>query len=210
MKRVLVVSTHLDDAILSAGQFIAGRSGNVDVLTVFSGIPMEKGLLTAYDKKNGFKNSKDAMVVRRQEDTEACLLLNARPIYTEYLDSQYTEDATFDWVADLLELITMHKYEMVLAPLGLKHPDHILVANSVSMLGLSNLYFYEDLPHRVTHPELVFERLDHFGLKRNKPVFIGDGPIADKVRALWCYRSQMRRGDLNPYNLYVPERFWKV
>lgn len=210
MKKVLVISTHLDDAILSAGQFIAGRGGNVDVLTVFSGIPMKKKLLTQYDKSCGFKNSKDAMVVRRQEDMEACAILNARPLHTKYLDSQYTDNFATEWIADLLELVAICKYEMILAPLGLRHPDHIDVANNVSMLGLDNLYFYEDLPHRVTNPELVFERLDHFELERNKPVFLGDGPIADKVRALWCYKSQMGRGDLNPYNLFVTERFWKA
>lgn len=35
------------------------------------------------------------------------------------------------------------------------------------------------------------------------------GPIADKIRALMCYKSQINTGDLDPYLLYVPERFWK-
>lgn len=207
MKRCLVISAHLDDAILSAGQFIAGRGGNVDVLTVFSGIPMEKDLLTDYDKSCGFSSSKDAMVVRRQEDAEACAILNARAIHSNRLDSQYTKEQQ-DWLATTMELISMRKYEIVLAPLGLRHPDHIDISDQIITLNLKNLYLYEDLPARVTHPELVFERLKQ--LPRAKLTFIGDGNIADKVRALWCYKSQIGRGDLNPYNLYVPERFWKV
>lgn len=209
MKKVLVISAHLDDAILSAGQFIAGRGGDVDVFTVFSGVPKSETLLTPYDKSCGFKSSKQAMLVRRQEDIEACAILNANPIHSDHLDSQYTKQGNFDWLSDIKTLIGSNKYEMVIAPLGLRHDDHIVIANNVSMLNMDNLYFYEDLPHRVTHPELVFERLDHFSLDYQYPVFIGDGAIADKVRALWCYRSQINRGDLTPYNLYVPERFWK-
>lgn len=209
MKHVLVISTHLDDAILSAGQFIAGRGGNVDVLTVFSGIPMRKGLLTPYDKSCGFKNSKDAMVVRRQEDKEACVILGASPIHLDYLDSQYTDkrDRGLIWT-EIFNYASDKKYEAVLIPLGLRHPDHEFVSDNLNNCGLKNLYVYEDLPARITHPELVWGRLRAF--PNAKLTFIGDGPIADKVRALWCYRSQIGRGDLNPYNLYVAERFWKV
>lgn len=222
MKKALVLSTHLDDAILSAGQFIAGR-GDCDVLTVFSGIPMQDKLLTDYDKSCGFKTSKDAMVIRRQEDFEACALLNARPIHMKILDSQYLDNEQKNIASGipdlhrLEDLIKKGNYEFVVGPLGLRHPDHILLSNVLLDFKLKNYYLYEDLPARVTHPELVWERLTTIG--NYNPVknevypkldFIGDGPIADKVRALWCYRSQMNRGDLNPYNLYVPERFWKV
>lgn len=215
MKKALILSSHLDDAILSAGQFIAGR-GDCDVLTVFSGIPMKNKLLTDYDKSCGFKTSKDAMVVRRQEDMEACAILNARPIHTKRLDSQYYNSEDSVYLPDLVELeefIKKGKYEKVIAPLGLNHPDHILLSETILRFELKNLYLYEDLPHRVTHPELVFERLERLRddlLHELELEFIGDGPIADKIRALWCYRSQMNRGDLNPYNLYVPERFWHV
>lgn len=207
MKRVLVISPHLDDAVLSAGQFIAGRKGNVDVLTVFSGVPMGEGVFTDYDKSCGFSSSKDAMVIRRQEDKEALAILNANPIHTDRLDSQYEEQYTgLDiW---LKKVIKIHNYEMVIGPLGLRHPDHTIISYVLESLRLDNLYLYEDLPHRVTHPELVWKRLQ--ALPNARLTFIGDGPIADKVRALWCYKSQMAHGDLNPYNLYVPERFHHV
>lgn len=208
MLKVLVISAHLDDAILSAGQFIAGR-GDVDVLTVFAGIPEDRELLTAYDAYCGFHTSRDAMVVRREEDSEACAILNATAYHSSRLDSQYTDKGDYVGLAnELREFISAGDYEYVVGPLGLRHPDHVKLADVLIGLKLKNLYLYEDLPHRVTHPEYVFERLSE--LPRMQLQFIGDGPIADKVRALWCYKSQMARGDLNPYNLYVPERFWKV
>lgn len=211
MKRVLLLSPHLDDAVLSAGQFIAGRGGYADVLTVFSGIPMQgKKYVTDYDRSCGFRTSKDAMVVRRQEDTEALAILNARPIYTDRLDSQYKgqNQVNKPLINILQSAIKLHNYEMILAPLGLIHPDHVVIANELMKLGLPNLYLWEDIPARVTHPEEVVKRLEKF--PNAKLTFIGDGPIADKVRALFCYRSQIGRGDLTPYNLYVPERFWHV
>lgn len=209
MKKCLVISPHLDDAILSAGQFIAGRPG-CDVLTVFSGIPqISAKYLTAYDKSCGFKTSKDAMVIRRQEDEEACAILNANPIHLDFLDSQYGAHER-DGLVDVLDHFKLSDYEMIIGPLGLRHPDHIAVSDALKKLNPPNLYLYvyEELPARVTHPELVVERLKEF--PSAELVFIGDGPIQDKIRALFCYRSQIGRGDLNTYNLYVPERFWKV
>lgn len=207
MKKVLVISPHLDDAILSAGQFIAGRNGNVDVLTVFSGIPMAEGLLTDYDKSCGFKTSKDAMVVRRQEDTEAMAILNARPIYTDILDSQYDKKQT-GITKVIRKTIIEHNYEMIIGPLGLRHPDHIAVSNALLKLNPTNLYLYEELPTRVQYPEMVMQR--SLELPNMELTFIGNGPMATKVRALWCYKSQINRGDLDPYLLYVNERFWRA
>lgn len=210
MKKSLVIGAHLDDAILSAGQFIAGRP-NCDVLTVFSGIPMVSAeFVTDYDKSCGFQTSKDAMVTRQQEDREACAILDAHPYHTRRLDSQYIKGGDYSkLMKELRDFIEARDYEMVIAPLGLRHPDHVKLADTVLALHLPNAYLYEDLPHRVTHPEFVFERL-HQLPPAARLTFIGDGNIADKVRALFCYRSQIGRGDLNPYNLYVGERFWKI
>lgn len=209
MKKVLLISPHLDDAVLSAGQFIAGRRGNVDVLTVFSGIPMTENLLTPYDESCGFTSSKDAMVVRRQEDIEALSLLNAKAIHTDRLDSQYKPGGRLKPLKQLLkDHIEKEDYEMILGPLGLRHPDHHAVSEALVSLNYPNTFLWEDLPARVQFPEDVtarFEQLPELFL-----MFIGDGPIADKVRALWCYKSQMNTGDLDPYLLYVPERFWHV
>ena len=211
-KPVLVISPHLDDAILGAGQFVAGRGDNVDILTVFSGIPNDPKVLTDYDRKSGFTTSRDAMVVRRQEDLEACAILNATAYHTDILDSQYSGGRQTGISQVIKEAIEAKEYEFVLAPVGLIHPDHEAVSNAAYSLGIDNLVLYEDLPARVTHPETVVKRGYEFNrdIGQGEPDFIGDGPIDLKIRALWAYRSQIGKGDLNPYNLYVSERFWKV
>lgn len=217
--RTLLISPHFDDAVLSAGQFMAGKKHHCDVLTVFSEIPKDKGLQTPYDESCGFKTSEDAMVVRRVEDEEALAILGARSLHLGCLDSQYPGGSDKEDVLQKLRKFAEEhgrEYDMVLAPLGLRHPDHVNVswaANTVFGLSdaLNYFYMWEDLPHRVTHPEEVQERLELIRtLQDPELTFIGDGPIADKVRALWCYKSQMAKGDLDPYVLYVPERFWKI
>lgn len=207
--KTLIISTHFDDAILSAGQYIAGHPDPV-VLTVFGGIPEEQ-VSTPYDQSCGFKNSKIAMEARRWEDGQATALLGAESRNLEWLDSQYTGFNGYEGIKPDLQKIDFTEFEKVLAPLGLRHPDHIAVSDAMIEIMPDNLYLYEDLPHRVTHPELVFERInylaqDYFLDKE----FIGDGQIELKMRALMAYKSQMLKGDLNPYNLYVAERFWKT
>lgn len=217
--KTLLISPHFDDAVLSAGQFMAGKKMHCDVLTVFSEIPPgSRDFVTPYDQSCGFNTSEDAMVVRRQEDEEALGILGADSRHLDCLDSQYDGGSSKE---DVLEALRQFKddfgsqYDMVIAPLGLRHPDHVTVswaANTVFGLSKSHdFYMWEDLPHRVTHPEEVQERLELIRtLQDPELTFIGDGPIADKVRALWCYKSQMAKGDLDPYVLYVPERFWKI
>jgi hypothetical protein len=53
MRAALVISPHLDDAILSAGQFLVGRP-HVTVATVFAGTPPTTDVLTSYDRSCGF------------------------------------------------------------------------------------------------------------------------------------------------------------
>lgn len=216
MRKILIISPHLDDAVLGAGQLMAGRP-NCDVLTLFSGVPIDEMLLTPYDRKSGFIRSHQAMMKRREEDNQALAILQANPIHTDFLDSQYTKGRTEQIENDMnishfiAKTIEKNDYEFVVAPLGLRHPDHEFASDLVVELMTDYnipLYLYEDIPARVQYPEIVPRRLKFVNAK--ELTFIGDGPVADKIRALWCYKSQINTGDLNPYHLFVPERFWKI
>lgn len=213
MRKVLVLSPHLDDAVLSAGQFLAGRH-DCDVVTIFAGDPSDLDQLTPYDEKCGFKDARDAMAIRRQEDEEALGLLYANPIHWSFIDNQYNEEQQRVCKDDIHDLIRYQEaigdpYEFILAPLGLGHPDHEVVADLLNeMLDEIEMpvYVWEDLPLRVIEPELVQPRLNKFDI--TKRANVGTGPIADKIRALSCYKSQIGTGILDPYVMYVPERFW--
>ena len=220
MKKVLLVSPHFDDAVLSAGQFMAGRP-DCDVITVFAGYPKPENLdmSTPYDRKCGFETARDAVTVRRQEDNRALALLGANFYHLDFPDSQYKElvDLAAIW-KEVQGMLTEFDYDFVMAPLGLGHPDHVSLSNlivshaeDIQKLWGIPLYLWEDLPIRVVEPELVHERLKL--LRSLRPVeraFPGDGEIALKIRALSCYNSQIGTGILDPFIMYVPERFYEV
>jgi LmbE family N-acetylglucosaminyl deacetylase len=88
MRAALVISPHLDDAILGAGQFIAGRPDCV-ATTVFAGTPAAQAVLTSYDDKCGFSSAAEATDARRAEDLEALSVLQAKAVHLDFVDSQY-------------------------------------------------------------------------------------------------------------------------
>lgn len=214
MNKVLLISPHFDDAILSAGQFIAERP-DTEVLTVFGGFPENpEKVSTPYDQKCGFKHALDAVSERRRENNEATALLRATKIDLEFPDGQYGTHVPAEKLTEVLQRIVDNgEYEAIYAPLGLGHPDHLKVSDAVLAIDTDlPVYLWEDLPIRVTEPELVEVRLNSIGISYDdltRSVF-NRVFIADKVRSLMCYGSQMGTGILDPYLMYVPERFYKV
>lgn len=213
MNKILLISPHFDDAILSAGQLLAGRA-DADVVTVFGGFPSEMRI-TPYDEKCGFENSSVAVVNRRLEDDNATAILNANAIHWDFPDGQYGENVTHDEILDkIIQQTMLEKYDFIMGPLGIGHPDHVMVSDAlIEFADVYNpdktpVYLWEDLPLRVIEPDLVFDRKE--GIGGLEQVGLGDGPIANKIRALSCYKSQIGTGILDPYVMYVPERFWRV
>lgn len=211
MNKVLLISPHFDDAILSAGQFIADRP-DCEIVTVCGGEP-DFEISTPYDLKCGFKNAKDAVAVRRMENDEATALLQATKIDLTFPDGQYGEEVTEKDITRALQTIVDNEdYDMILGPVGLGHPDHIKVSNALLKVKTDlAIYLWEDLPLRVVEPELVQPRLEELGLDRTLHGMGTTGnKMAKKIRALLCYKSQIGTGILDPYLLYVPERFYKA
>lgn len=218
MRKILAISAHFDDAVLSAGQFLADRP-DADVVTVFAGLPITPdNVRTPYDEKCGFDNARDALGTRIRENDVALALLEARPINLDFPDSQYENEfanhVDVKDITDILqEIINVKDYEFIMAPLGLGHPDHIKTTEAVMKLTTDKpIYLWEDLPLRVVEPELVQPRLDAYNLTLDKlfSPSTTDRKIARKIRALTCYKSQIYVGILDPFVMYVPERFWRL
>ena len=202
----MVISPHFDDAVLSAGQFLAGRP-NADVLTVFGGKPTPPVVEWRYDQSRGFKSPDEAVDARRAEDKAALDTLQANQIVLDYPDGQYQEATDAQAIAnDIKRQVELEDYEFIVGPLGLAHPDHEKVSHALAMVADQlgkPVYFYEDIPARVLYPEKV--RTIAMSLE-----FIGDGPIETKITALECYKSQWGFDVLNERYCLVPERFWKL
>ena len=87
MARTVVVSTHLDDAVLSCWSVLDGP-GDVVVLTVFTGGPPPGGL-TDWDRDSGAADSAERMLQRVDEDRAALRIAGCEPVHVGLLEGQY-------------------------------------------------------------------------------------------------------------------------
>jgi len=216
MTRVLVVSPHLDDAVYSAGQFLAGRPGAV-VVTMFAGAPDPPVIGTDWDNGCGFADSQEAMPARIKEDNAALALLNAIPVQLGFLDQQYTNAPTdpSTLVNAIIEQVEQHSPEFVVGPLGLRHSDHVRVRKAVLAAEVDvPLWLYGDLPYRKQNDAWLQDALQEIssdGYSLDGPTNIGTGPSELKREAVECYVSQTRFfAKIVDDAIMVPELFWRV
>lgn len=215
--RTMVISPHLDDAVLSLGQFLATRPGSV-VVTVLAGVPPADGTVTAYDAEHGFATSAESVEQRQREDAEALRRLDATAVHLPFLDRQYMiHPEPIEIIAAIDTLLRARPgigWE-VYTPLGIGHYDHYLVgdlARAACKVGIDRVFAYEELPYRVWAPEQVvtsFERIAEQGWAHAAlPHPIQQGARATKIEALSCYASQLDP----PYDpcFLVPERAWHL
>jgi LmbE family N-acetylglucosaminyl deacetylase len=216
MDPALVVSAHLDDAVLSVGQVMAGRP-NMTVATVFAGRPTDRTVQTTYDANCGFANAGRAIEQRRREDRAALRSLKARARWLRFCDDQYGEPAEEGAIVEaLLDVVAHVRPTLLLGPLGLSHPDHLTARRAyrriVADTGIE-AWIYEDMPYRVLFPEEVSEALAWWKEKGHRPElgFVGTGPLERKKAALSRYRSQMWAIDALSEHAYLcPERLWRL
>ena len=80
------MSPHLDDAVLSLGGTIGEMTQivRVDVVTMFAYNPEVPGLVDPWDIATGFATSRDAAAARRDEDSAACRVLGANPVWLPF------------------------------------------------------------------------------------------------------------------------------
>jgi LmbE family N-acetylglucosaminyl deacetylase len=147
----VVVSPHLDDAVLSAWTFLAGHPGTV-VVTCFAGVPTVGTPPSEWDLRTGAADPSARALARRCEDVAALTLLGARPVHLDFQDGAYRPAAADDDVPDRLVTALrplLAEAGQVLAPAAFGgHPDHLLArhaALAASPPGRTRLY--ADLPY---------------------------------------------------------------
>lgn len=194
---VVVLSTHLDDAVLSCGHFLLANPSTT-VVTVLAGAPRVNH--EGYNSRTtGRAFAPDAVGVRRDEDRLALTYLGATPVWLDLLDADY---ASYRPPSDYGEVIReeidrvldeLHP-KSVLAPIGLMHADHLAVADACLELCVNTpftWYLYMDLPYGVVGRRALSKRISSVG-KRVRLVelepFDGDSEI--KLRTTGIYASQ--------------------
>jgi LmbE family N-acetylglucosaminyl deacetylase len=208
-QRLVVVSPHLDDAVLSIGAslaHLARRGVEVEVLTVFGGDPASALEAGASNRRAGFTTTGEAARVRRHEDDRACARLGVRARRLGFDDDEAVPRDRAAIRAALEQQV--RGADVVLLPGGpLVHPDHVLVAeltaSSLGGGGTAGLYREQPYatwqalgrrggrPWRTTPPTAP----PSFAARWGQAVWQRSGRCprcqARKVAAAGAYRSQL-------------------
>jgi LmbE family N-acetylglucosaminyl deacetylase len=212
---VVVVSPHLDDAVLSLGATMArtARLGaHWSIVTVFSGDPDSKGPAARYERRCGFLSAGEAASVRRQEDQRACAILGTRPVWLPFGGIQYEPVRDADRVWTALEP-HINRAELLLLPgFPLTHLDHAWITELVLARTPKNapIGFYAEQPYaRSAPPPHDWQALIAERSVRWVSLHAGIGDRFAKGRACRAYWSQFRTfGCHLPRRCLVPELFW--
>src|SRR6478735_10417243 len=128
LERIVVVSPHLDDAVLGCGRLLAAHP-NATVITVYAGAPPAyPDPPTDWDALCGFESGDDVLARRRDEDRLALAVLDSTPVWLDFVEHQYLDRP--DWVgadqtADGLGAAVREAAPTaVFMPFGLANPDH--------------------------------------------------------------------------------------
>jgi LmbE family N-acetylglucosaminyl deacetylase len=214
---LIVISPHLDDAVFACGALLAAHPGSL-VVTLFAGVPEEaRQRQTAWDARSGFADAADAMLARREEDRRALALLEARPLWLEFSDSQYGASPTADALsATLQQTLRGLAPETLLYPLGLFHSDHRLAhaASRVAANALPGLrpLLYEDALYRGMRGVLQqrLAELAQAGCSLTPARLPSGAGGARKAQAVQAYASQLRALGPDGYaDTAQAERYWR-
>jgi|ERR1700733_6976560 LmbE family N-acetylglucosaminyl deacetylase len=125
--RVIVISPHLDDAIMSLGSTIADAvegGARVEVLTVFTDVASSDAPASHWDRQCGFLTEGQAASARREEDRQACSIVGAEPCWLNFGSECYERRGSEE---DIWSAVTsvIRGAETVLIPgFPLAHADH--------------------------------------------------------------------------------------
>lgn len=219
---VLLISSHLDDAVLSCGQLINSRPGTV-ITTILAGFP--PGAHTGWSgQTTGQPVAEDANLMRREEDQRASRALGARTHWIDIRAQEYGPTASpserlLSVQQAIATAIATAESRTVLFPLGVTHPDHILVSDAALLAVVATnveSYVYMDMPYGQARPGRVKRRLRRIGRQFNvDPLapFVGD--LEKKVEAVNAYASQIKtlqKGFGRHFSgvFTDPEKYWSV
>ncbi len=198
-RRVVVVSPHFDDAVLSLGATMASWSrggSHVTLLTVLGCDPDSLAPAGGWDARAGFETEAAAARARRQEDRRACSVVGASPVWLPFGSLDYDRHGDDDAVRGAVRSAIDGADAVLLPGSPLTHPDHAWLVRMLvdGALPCDQLGFYAEQPYTHRKREPTEPLLAPAG------AWPGGTPILERVaardwlaklRAARCYRSQL-------------------
>lgn len=204
MQNIVVVSAHLDDAVLSC---YGALSPAATVVTVFAGFP-PPGTLGSWDAAGGSTDSRARIAERREEDRNALDRSGAAHLHLEFPDVQYVSmEAVAAPTADSLtgalhELLTDATTVFVPSALSAarwpqwlrrrRYSDHRFVRDA-ALAVRPDATLYADLPYALNPRTGGFSLprdVDRNGRTEHRKQ-LGDELVAEKIESVRCYATQL-------------------
>ncbi len=225
LDRLLVISPHLDDVVLSCGALLLAHPGAV-VATLFAASPASyTDPLNEHDAACGFRPGDDTMAVRRIEDEQALQAVGATPRWLPLCQNSHVERADPLAVPDgavdaIVAVIDDVRPSCVVAPLGLSHVDHQACHASAlaarEAVGSGLWLWYSDLPY-VFIPRVLaarFRALHEAGLVASPAGPTTAPDLGAKWRAFEQYSTQVSvldgLWDLRERLTRTAEQYWEI
>lgn len=150
--RILVISPHLDDAVLSLGATIARAvedGARVDVLTVFGCNMRSATPADDWDRKSGFRTEGEAAARRREEDRAACAILGATPRWFDYGAQPYDRGAAMEEILAVVAPVAAGADTVLIPGFPLAHADHAALTKALLRTGIParNVGLYAEQPY---------------------------------------------------------------
>lgn len=210
--RLIYLSPHLDDAVLSAGGLIRlqSRAGlPVEIWTLMAGCPTGNDLpefAQVMHQVWGFRDVQQAISTRRLEDERAAAELGAAAVHFDFLDCIYRRGRAGEPLysdvtvpvqsddADLPEQVAhalsarLQPGDRIVCQLAIgRHVDHVIVRRAAELLRRPLLYD-ADMPYVLNYPaELQPAVAGLIGSFEPVPVIA----LRSWIRAIECYASQV-------------------
>jgi LmbE family N-acetylglucosaminyl deacetylase len=196
-RKIVVVSPHSDDAVLSLGAAIAswGRRGAVvELLTVLALDPASETSAGGWDGRAGFATEGEAAVRRRDEDRRACAILGASASWLPYGSVDYERHGGDDDVRAAVAAALVGADAVLLPGSPLTHPDHAWLVRALAGTRLPVVGLYAEQPYTRKEgaaPAAPAWLEDLLGRADFEPVGAGLRDRVAKWRAIRQYRSQL-------------------
>jgi LmbE family N-acetylglucosaminyl deacetylase len=231
LARIVIVSPHLDDAVLGCSTLMAAHP-DTTVVTVFAGRPDEyPDPMGHWDALCGFSEGDEVHVARRAEDAAALSLLGATPVWLDFVEHSYLDRA--DWVRpeQVVDALAAAVGELdptaVFAPFGLGNPDHDCTHDAAMLVrerfaddparSAVSWFLYEDTGYKHIPGLLAWRvaRLFRRGLWPTPAAVPVDTDRARKDAAVARYPSQLLALEAEwaigtKLDAPAPEQFWRL
>lgn len=220
--RLVFLSPHLDDAVLSCGGLInrqVEQGRPILVITCFAGTP-DYGVLSQFaaEQHQRWGQPDDPVAYRRQEDVAAVTSLGAEHLHLDYLDCIYRrhpsngeflyasetalfnglhvcDDTLVDEVAMQLAAVLPPEASQLCVPLSVgNHVDHQVILQAASQLdgGQFSLWHYEDYPYAQVPGALARALAEWASAPTAFLQPLAEAGLSAKISAILCYRSQLQ------------------